>query len=104
MLRTTKNMRDKYENIQNFLFELIPERWDEIYLYASVVDRPGEVQSGEMFFYYLPKGLLKKKAVNVYEVPKRFNINETEYLKIVDLLYQEIKDLRQDFKDTEQDL
>lgn len=104
MLRTTKNMRDKYENIQNYLFELIPEKWDEIYLYASVVDRPGEVQSGEMFFYYLPKGLLKKKEVNVYEVPKRFNINETEYLKIVDLLYQEIKDLRQDFKDTEQDL
>ena len=106
MLRTTKNMRDKYEKIQSCLFELIPERWDEIYLYASVIDRAGSVQSGEMFFYYLPKGalLLKKKPVNVYEVPKRFNINEDEYLKIVDVLYQHIKDLRQDFVDTEQEL
>ena len=57
-----------------------------------------------MYFYYLPKGLLRKKPVNVYEVPKRFNINENEYLKIVDNLYQIIKDLRQDFIDTEQDL
>ena len=104
MLRTTKNMRDKYEKIQTCLFDLIPEKWEEIYLYASVVDRPGDVQTGEMYFYYLPKGLLKKKPVNVYEVPKKFNINETEYLKIVDVLYQTIKDLRQDFIDTEQDL
>mgnify|MGYP004522658763 FL=1 len=104
MLRTTKNMKDKYEKIQNYLFDLIPEKWDEIYLYASIVDRPGSVQTGEMYFYYLPKGLLKKKPVNVYEVPKRFNINESEYLKLVDNLYQTIKDLRQDFEDTEQDL
>lgn len=104
MLRTTKNMKDKYEKIQNYLFDLIPEKWDEIYLYASIIDRAGDVQSGEMFFYYLPKGLLKKKPVNVYEVPKKFNINEADYLKIVDLLYQTIKDLRQDFIDTEQDL
>lgn len=104
MLRTTKNMKDNYEKIQTCLFDLIPEKWDEIYLYASVIDRPGDVQTGEMFFYYLPKGLLKKKPVNVYEVPKKFNINETEYLKIVDVLYQTIKELRQDFIDTEQDL
>lgn len=104
MLRTTKNMKDKYEKIQNYLFDLIPEKWDEIYLYASIIDRAGDVQSGEMFFYYLPKGLLKKKPVNVYEVPKKFNINEADYLKIVDVLYQTIKDLRQDFIDTEQDL
>lgn len=104
MLRTTKNMKDKYEKIQSCLFDLIPEKWEEIYLYASVVDRQGLVQTGEMYFYYLPKGLLKKKPVNVYEVPKKFNINETEYLKIVDVLYQTIKELRQDFKDTEQEL
>ncbi len=104
MLRTTKNMRDRYEKIQTYIFDLIPEKWEEIYLYASVIDRAGSVQSGEMFFYYLPKSLLKKKPVNVYEVPKKFNINEKDYLKIVDLLYQAIKDLRQDFIDTEQDL
>lgn len=104
MLRTTKNMKDKYVKIQNYLFELIPEKWDEIYLYASVIDRVGETQTGELYFYYVPKGLLKKKPVNVYEVPKRFNINETDYLKLVEELYIIIKELRKDFEDTEQEV
>lgn len=104
MLRTTKNMKDKYEKIQTCLFDLIPEKWEEIYLYASVIDEEEGTQTGEMYFYYFPKGLLKKKPVNVYEVPKKFNINETEYLKIVDILYQTIKELRQDFIDTDQKL
>lgn len=103
MLRTTKNMKDKYEKIQNLLFDLIPEKWEEIYLYASVIEENNS-QTGEMYFYYLPKGLLKKKPINVYEVPKRFNINEKEYLKIVESLYQVIKDLKKDFIETEQDV
>ena len=97
MLRTTKNMREKYENIQNYIFTLIPEKWEEIYLYASVYKEEQDSQSGELFFYYLPKGILKRKFINVYEVPKRFNINEEQYLKIVEELYTCIKSLRQDF-------
>ena len=104
MLRTTKNMKDKYEQIQNYLFELIPEKWEEIYLYASVVMGIGKTNSGEMFFYYQPKGLLKKKPVNVYEVPQRFNISEEQYIKVVKELYDCICGLKQDFIDTEQEL
>ena len=44
-----------------------------------------------LFFYYLPKGILKKRFINVYEVPKRFNINEEQYLKIVEELELIIK-------------
>lgn len=102
MLRTTKNMKEKYEKIQNILFTLIPEKWDAIYLYASVGN--DEKQKGELFFYYIPKGIIKKKPINVYEVPQRFNINEDQYLKIVKELYSWIKKLKQDFIDTEQEL
>ncbi len=104
MLRTTKNMKDKYKKIQNYLFALIPEKWTEIYLYASVISGFGDVQNGEMYFYYIPKGILKKRPVNVYEVPKRFNISEEQYLKFVEELYNCIKDLKQDFADTDQEL
>lgn len=104
MLRTTKNMKEKYEKIQNFLFILIPEKWESIYLYASVSEQKRSKISGELFFYYLPKGILKKKPINVYEVPKRFNINEEQYLQIVAELYKCIKSLKQDFVDTEQEL
>lgn len=102
MLRTTKNMKEKYEKIQNLLFTLIPEKWESIYLYASVGN--DEKQKGEMFFYYIPKSIIKKKPINVYEVPQRFNINEEQYLEIVKELYSWIKKLRQDFIDTEQEL
>jgi len=116
MLRTTKNMKEKYEKIQSLLFSLIPEKWDSIYLFASVgvpiygqinetmQNDSGENEKGEMFFYYLPKGLLKKRPVNVYEVPQRFNISEEQYLKIVEDLYKCVKSLKQDFIETEQDI
>ena len=115
MLRTTKNMKEKYEKIQNYIFSLIPERWEEIYLYASVpfgdedfwntkIDKKNNENRGEMFFYYLPKGILKMRPINVYEVPQRFNINEEQYLKIVEELYNCIKELQNDFIQTEQDV
>ena len=104
MLRTTKTMKEKYEKIQNYLFALIPEKWEGIYLYASVATKPYKDKTGELFFYYVPKGILKKKAINVYEVPQRFNLNEEQYLKIVEELYDCIKSLKQDFIDMEQDL
>ena len=52
----------------------------------------------------MPKGILKRRLINVYEVPQRFNINEEQYLKIVEELYKCIKSLKQDFIDTDQEL
>ena len=104
MLRTIKSMKEKYEKIQSIIFSLIPERWEKIYLYASVVTTFSKTQSGEMFFYYIPKGIIKKKPINVYEVPERFNINEEQYLKVVRDLYECIKELKQDFIKTDQEL
>ena len=105
MLAVTKNMKIIFEKIQSCIFELILEKWDEIYLYASVILDENNKQNGEMFFYYIPKGtLFRKKPINVYEVPRKFNINEEEYLKIVDALYENIKELQQEFKRTNQDI
>lgn len=102
MLKNTKNIRKKYEEIQRKIFYMIPEKWDEVYLYASVVERLGTLQTGELFFYYIPKGLLKRKPVNVYEIPSKFNIDEEEYLKLVEILYRNIKELREEFKRSKQ--
>lgn len=96
-------MKDKYERIQNYIFSLIPEKWEEIYLYASVENEDLKEKSGELFFYYIPKGILKMRPINVYEVPQRFNINEEQYLRIVEDLYNCIKSLEDDFIDTEQE-
>ena len=102
MLKNTKNIKGIYEEIQRKLFYMIPEKWDEVYLYASVIERLGRLETGELFFYYIPKGLLKRKTINVYEIPSKFNIDEEEYLKLVEILYANIKQLRDEFKRSNQ--
>lgn len=91
----TPKIKIIYKEIQKKLFYMLPEKWDSIYLYASVIQH-AKLQTGEMFFYYIPKGVLKKNPVNVYEVPSRFNIEEQDYLKLVDDLYEKLKELREE--------
>ena len=93
-MSANSNITDLYERIRKELFYMIPEKWERIYLYASVVQRENNRETGEMFFYYFPKSLIKKNPVNVYQVPQRFNIDENEYRKIANRLYEMIKKLR----------
>lgn len=83
-----------YSEIQQKLFYIIPEKWDSIFLYASIIDEPNKKVSGEMFFYYFPKSLIKKKAINCYEVPSIFNLDENEYAILISDLYNLIRKLR----------
>ena len=89
----TPKIKLMYKEIQKKLFYMLPEKWDSVYLYASIIEH-AKLQTGEMFFYYIPRGVLRKNPVNVYEVPSRFNIEEEEYLKLADKLYEKIKELR----------
>lgn len=87
-------IRRIYSEIQRQLFYMIPEKWSKVYLYSSIIERQNNLETGELYFYYIPKGVLKKNPVNVYEIPYKFSINDEEYLKLVDKLYGEIKRLR----------
>lgn len=86
-----------YTEIQKKLFYIIPEKWESIFLYASIIDVPGKKPIGEMYFYYLPKGIIKKKFVNGYEIPNIFNIDEEQYSKLITDVYNLIKNLRECF-------
>lgn len=101
MLNHTKKIKEIYEVIQKMIFYIIPEKWDKLYLYSSVIDKPDGEKTGELYFYYIPKGIIKKKPVNVYEIPNKFNIDEEEYVKLVKTLYNKIKQLREEFRKSE---
>lgn len=101
MLNHTKKIKEIYEVIQKMIFYIIPEKWDKLYLYSSVIDKPDKTKTGELYFYYIPKGIIRKKPVNVYEIPNKFNIDEEEYLKLVKALYDKIKELREEFRKSE---
>lgn len=64
---------------------MIPEKWDKIYLYASITNQINNLQTGELYFYYYPKGILKKNPVNVYEIPSKFSLDEEMYLQLVEV-------------------
>lgn len=101
MLNHTKKIKVIYENIQKMIFYMIPEKWEKLYLYSSIIDMPDGKKTGELYFYYVPKGILRKKPINVYEIPNKFNLDEAEYLKLVKVLYDTIKDLREEFRKSE---
>ena len=85
----TKQVQKIYSELQNILFNLIPEKWESIYLYASVIDG-----RGEMYFYYFPKKtILKTKPISCYEVARKFGIDEEQYNMILNKLYGKIKEL-----------
>ena len=88
------NDNDFYIEIQRRLFYLIPERWEKIFLYTSIIDVSNKKPDGEMFFYYLPKGIIKKKLINGYEIPSVFDIDEVEYSTYITDLYNLIRKLR----------
>lgn len=88
-----------YTEIQRQLFYMIPEKWNKVYLYSSILERQNKLEVGELYFYYIPKGVLRKNPVNVYEIPNKFSINEDEYLKLVDKLYSQIKKLQKIYEE-----
>lgn len=102
MLNNSKEIKKIYEEIQEKIFYAVPGKWDELYLYASVIDRLGNIQTGEMYFYFMPKGLLKRKFINVYEIPSKYNIEDEEYMKVIEQIYDKIKLLRETFVKTGQ--
>ena len=101
MLNHTRKIKEIYEDIQRKLYYMIPEKWDKLYLYSAVIDMPNGEKKGELYFYYIPKGILKKKPVNVYEIPNKFNLDENDYMKLVSILFSKIKLLREEFRKSE---
>lgn len=96
-MKETLAIRRLYSQIQNQLFQMIPENFESIYLYCSIMEQIKGSPIGEMYFYYFPKGLLKRNPVNVYEIPDKFNIVNEAYSKLVNNLYLSFKQLREEF-------
>ena len=82
-------VKKQYSKIQKELISLIPENWESICLYASVINGV----KGEMYFYYFPKKLIKSKPVNCYEVANKFGIEDAKYNRKLKKLYDDIKEL-----------
>lgn len=99
-MKNIPNINIIYTRIQKQLYALIPEEWESIYLFASINKQDNNLDTWEMYFYYTPKGFMQRNPINVYEVPSKFNVDEKEYLKLVDSLCNTIKKLYLEYKET----
>lgn len=95
----TPDVKNIYKEIQKKLYYMVPEKWDKLYLYATIKEKIANEPNGEMYFYYFPKGILKKNPINVYEIPAKFNIDEQSYMKLVQNLYGSIENLWKEYKE-----
>ena len=50
-----ETIKDLYSEIRKCLFYMIPEKWESIYLYASVIQRDNGEETGEMFIDFPPE-------------------------------------------------
>jgi len=89
--------KEYYMQIQDHLFRMVPENWKKIMLHTAIIDIKNQKAKGEMYIYYIPKGILKRKPVNCYEVPALFDIDEEEYSRLIANLYNIIKLLRDNY-------
>lgn len=96
-MNTYNEVLEIHKEIQQKIYRLLPEKFKKLYLYASMIDAR-EDKNGEMFLYYFPTGILKKNPVNIYMIPDMFDIDEEQYKKMLEDLYNTIKKLRSNYK------
>ena len=85
-----------YQQIGETIYDLIPEEWKKLYLYAEVSEGLSYV-----YFYYYPED----NACPVYylDIPERFYIDRREYkLKSLKLFHQ-FEELWKTFKEHDQE-
>ena len=76
MLNHTKKIKQIYEVIQKMIFYMIPEKWDKLYLYSSVIDMPEGEKSGEL--YTITEDGYNKMVVSATDLSgKKVTINLT---------------------------
>ncbi len=86
----TEKMERLYSDIATKLDKLIPEEWNEIYLYAQLAN-----SMYTMYFFYYTED--KKKLVYSFDIPKNYEIDEDKFDDLRDDIKKNLKDLQNEF-------
>ncbi|WP_371400179.1 antitoxin YezG family protein [Priestia megaterium] len=90
-------MKQLHKEIAETVNKMIPEEWGKFYFYAQISENGG----GTYFFY---NTLENKHYKYSLEIPFKYEINEDEFERQEDVLYQLSKELRNIFKSNHQEL
>lgn len=93
----TEKMEIVYQEIGTKIDEIIPGEWNEIYLYAELLEDSTEAY----FFFTTPK---KDGFIYSNNIPKVYDVDEEIYDDLLFELYDALEKLREEFKENEQEL
>ncbi len=92
-----KEMNEKYREIAETVNEMIPEEWEKFYFYGQVSETGG----GTYFFYNTPEN--EENYIYSLEIPYKFDFDEDQFEEKDDALYKLSKELRDIFKNNQQE-
>lgn len=86
----TKEMEQIYQQVADLLMEMIPEKWQEIFLYAEV----GEGVQTVFFYYYSAR---KNEAIYSLDLVNLFDLDKQKWKALGDELHKTFTRLHKAF-------
>ncbi|NFN93537.1 DUF600 family protein [Clostridium botulinum] len=93
----TKKMGEIYGEIANMVIEMIPDKWNEIYLYGEVLQ-----DSSEVYFYF--NSLTSNNIIYGHDIPKIYSIDENIYENLLMELTDIVEELYKEYKENNEDV
>ncbi|MCY8486949.1 antitoxin YezG family protein [Bacillus atrophaeus] len=88
----TPKMGDLYQRIANQINEIIPSEWENVYLYAEILD-----DSSEVYFYFNIPG--ENEFLYSHNIPEHFDVSEDIYDDLLIELQESFEELRQEYNE-----
>lgn len=86
----TKGMEQIYQEVADILIQMIPEKWQDIFLYAEM-DEGGQ----RLFFYYYPAA--RTEPVYMLDMAQVFNLKKQKLERLNNQLYRAFARLYEEF-------
>ncbi|GAB1807355.1 antitoxin YezG family protein [Priestia megaterium] len=96
-MQMESQLQELYQEIAETVNNMIPEEWERFYFYAQI-DESG----GRVYFFY--KSIRDHSYTYSLDIPKQFNISELEFNNEEDKLFDLSEQLREVFKENNQEL
>ncbi|NFQ68130.1 antitoxin YezG family protein [Clostridium sporogenes] len=93
----TKKMGEIYGEIANMVIEMIPDKWNEIYLYGEVLE-----DSSEVYFYF--NSLTRNNIIYGYDIPEIYNVDENIYENLLMELTDIVEELYKEYKENNENV
>lgn len=88
----TKKMGEIYERLANKVNDIIPDKWEKVWLYGEVLD-----DSSEVYFYFYSK--THKKIVYSHDIPDEYKVSDEIYEDLLFELADIIQELNFEYKE-----